>query len=555
MKNILIINFRRIGDVYTTGHLLNSLNSSKDKAVSLLVFKESEKAAKNLKGVKTLHVLDRQEIVTLKSNKLFSDGFSLEQLFNQLQEIRNQKWDEIINYSNDIIGSYICSYLKNSSEKVIGVHFNESRDIITNGDWELLFNDILPLVKYSPLNFVDCYHKMLNITHNPNGEKIITNSNHNAVAFKNMNSIRESFANGQNPIKIVGIQLKTSDVTKDLPEETITELISLLKETNHLIPVILIAPTDEERNYAQDIIGNFKNDIAVIEADLEAIASVLMNIDILITPDTAIKHIADLTETPVLEISLGYAPFLKQGTYSEGSLILSDIISDRNFSKNNQPENSKTNIKAMDIISSVLYFFGKTKSIRPRLSNNVTLYSCTFDQLGARYAVVAGSIDAQTEIQRLMTRQLVNCLYDNNDSNELFSSIIDFGTASVATWSKNEKLNLTIVMKDLLGTLRSLIQIQENRKNSKDFIVNLGKLISHADQETLLQIPIMMFKTKVEHIKSKSSEENAKEIEGLLYHLKSDVQRALQGINHLEDRSAVQRKDDFINRTAEMGNN
>ena len=218
-------------------------------------------------------------------------------------------------------------------------------------------------------------------------------------------------------------------------------------------------------------------------------------------------------------------------------------------------ENSKTNIKAMDIISSVLYFFGKTKSIRPRLSNNVTLYSCTFDQLGARYAVVAGSIDAQTEIQRLMTRQLVNCLYDNNDSNELFSSIIDFGTASVATWSKNEKLNLTIVMKDLLGTLRSLIQIQENRKNSKDFIVNLGKLISHADQETLLQIPIMMFKTKVEHIKSKSSEENAKEIEGLLYHLKSDVQRALQGINHLEDRSAVQRKDDFINRTAEMGNN
>ena len=555
MKNILIINFRRIGDVYTTGHLLNSLNSSKDKAVSLLVFKESEKAAKNLKGVKTLHVLDRQEIVTLKSNKLFSDGFSLEQLFNQLQEIRNQKWDEIINYSNDIIGAYICSYLKNSSEKVIGVHFNESRDIITNGDWELLFNDILPLVKYSPLNFVDCYHKMLNITHNPNGEKIITNSNHNAVAFKNMNSIRESFANGQNPIKIVGIQLKTSDVTKDLPEETITELISLLKETNHLIPVILIAPTDEERNYAQDIIGNFKNDIAVIEADLEAIASVLMNIDILITPDTAIKHIADLTETPVLEISLGYAPFLKQGTYSEGSLILSDIISDRNFSKNNQPENSKTNIKAMDIISSVLYFFGKTKSIRPRLSNNVTLYSCTFDQLGARYAVVAGSIDAQTEIQRLMTRQLVNCLYDNNDSNELFSSIIDFGTASVATWSKNEKLNLTIVMKDLLGTLRSLIQIQENRKNSKDFIVNLGKLISHADQETLLQIPIMMFKTKVEHIKSKSSEENAKEIEGLLYHLKSDVQRALQGINHLEDRSAVQRKDDFINRTAEMGNN
>jgi len=555
MKNILIINFRRIGDVYTTGHLLNSLTSNKDNTVSLLIFKESEKAAKNLKGLKNLHTIDRQEIVTLKSNKLFSDGFALEQLFNQLQEIRNQKWDEIINYSNDIIGAYICSYLRNSTEKVIGVHFNESKDIITSNDWELLFNDVLPMVKYSPLHFVDCYHKMLNVTHNPNGEKIITNPNHNSMAFSNMNSIRENFANGQNPVKIVGIQLKTSDTSKDLPEELISDLISLLRETNHLVPVILIAPTDEERNYAQDIIGKFKNDIALVEADLEAIASVLMNIDILITPDTAIKHIADLTETPVLEISLGYAPFLKQGTYSEGSLILSDIISDRSFSKNNQTENLKTNIKAVDIISSVLYFFGKTKSIRPRLSNNVTLYSCSFDQLGARYAVVAGSIDAQTEIQRLMTRRLINCLYDNNDSNELFSSIIDFGTAAVAAWCKSEKFNLTIVMKDLLGTLRSLIQIQENRKSSKDFIFNLGKLISHTDQETLLQIPLLMFKTKVEQIKSKTSEENAKEIEGLLYYLKSDVQKALQGINHLEDRSAVQRKDDFINRTPEMGNN
>jgi ADP-heptose:LPS heptosyltransferase len=555
MKNILIINFRRIGDVYTTGHLLNSLASSNDNAVSLLVFKESARAAKNLKGLKKLHIIDRHEIITLKSNKLFSDGFALEHLFNQIQEIKKQKWDEIINFSNDIVGAYICSYLKNSTNKVIGVHFDEFKSVIANSDWELLFNDILPIVKYTPLHFIDCYHKMLNISQVLSGQKIITNKKHNASAFTNMSSIRTNLANGENLVKVVGIQLKTSNVTKDLPEEMILELISFMRETKHLVPVILIAPTDEERSYAQDVIGKFKNDIAVVEADLEAVASVLMNIDILITPDTAIKHIADLTETPVLEISLGHAPFLKQGTYSEGSLILSDIITERNFSKNNQSENLKTNIKALDIISSLLYFFGKSKSIRPRLSKDVTLYSCTFDQLGARYAVVAGSIDAQVEIHRLMSRHLIHINYDNNESKELFSSIIDFGTSAITTWCKNEKHNLTIVMKDLLGTLRSLIQIQENRKSSKNFINNLGKLISHSDQETFLQIPVLMFKTKIEKINSKSSEENAREIESLLYHLKSDVQKALQIINHLEDRIAIQRKDDFINRTSEMTNN
>jgi len=64
---------------------------------------------------------------------------------------------------------------------------------------------------------------------------------------------------------------------------------------------------------------------------LQAVASVLMNIDLLVTPDTAIKHIADLTDTPVIEVSLGHAPFLKQGSYNCESLILSDDITTREF--------------------------------------------------------------------------------------------------------------------------------------------------------------------------------------------------------------------------------
>ena len=453
MKSILIINFRRIGDVYTTGHLINSLTGINDNAVSLLTFKETASAAENLKGIKNLYTIDRKEIITLKTNKLFSDGFALEQLFNQLQEIKNQKWDEIINYSNDIVGAYICSYLRESTKKVTGVHFDSTRNIVTNSDWELLFNDVLPIVKYSPLHFVDCYHKMLGISLNPDGEKLFTDTNHNTVAFNNINAIRNNSTDGQGLVKIVGIQLKTSEAAKDIPEETILELLSLFTETSQLIPVLIIGPFEHERRYAKEITEKFNNEIAVIEADLKAVASVLMNIDILITPDTAIKHIADLTDTPVLEISLGHAPFLKQGTYSQGSLILTDIIVDRNFTKNGKG-NFKTNIKALDIMSSVLYFFAKTKSIRPRLSSDVTLYSCGFDQLGARYSVVAGSVDAQTEIHRLMSRQLINILYNKNDSNETFTDVTDFGTNAVMTWTKNEKINLTNIMKDLLGTLR-----------------------------------------------------------------------------------------------------
>ncbi|MGZ3806846.1 MAG: glycosyltransferase family 9 protein [Bacteriovorax sp.] len=550
MKNVLIVNLRRLGDVYSTGHLINSLTATEGTNITLLVYKESAKAARNLKNLHSLQVIDRKEILTLKTNKLFSDGFALEQLFSQLQQIKNTKWDEIINYSNDLVGAYLCSYLRDSTSKITGVHFNNERNVVTTNDWEILFNDILPVVKYAPVHFLDCYHKMMGITLNREGEKLLTNTEHNALAFSHMNTIRKGQTGHESTTKVVGIQLKTSDASKDIPESMLTELIALIRKNVELAPVLLIAPIEEEKKYASEINAKFNDELVIIEADLEAVASVLMNIDLLITPDTAIKHIADLSDTPVLEISLGYAPFLKQGSYSQGSLVLTDIISERNFMAAGFGAETGYDgrISAQDIMASVLYFFSKTKTIRPRLSKDVTLYSCSFDQLGARYSVAAGTVDSQTEIYRLMSRQLISMIYDHSESVEIYDDIADFGLASSSTWTVKEKANVTNVMKDLLGTLRSLLQSQENRKSSREFVQHLGRLISHADQCTLTQIPVTMFKTKLESINAKSFEENAKEIEILLYNLKTDIQKILHCIKQLEEKISLLKKADFMNR-------
>ncbi|MFA6237300.1 MAG: glycosyltransferase family 9 protein [Bacteriovorax sp.] len=551
MKNILIVNLRRIGDVYTTGHLINSL-TKEGNSVSLLVYKESVKAAQNLKNVAHLHVIDRKEIITLKSNKLFSDGFAFEQLFNQLESVKNKKWDMIINYSNDMVAAYICSYLKSTTSKVVGVHYNQTRSIVSGNDWEILFNDVLPVIKYAPVHFTDCYHKMLGLPLNREGEKVITNSAHNASAFSNMNTVRKSLASNEGYSKIVAIQLKTSDVAKDISEETLIQLITLINNHNDYIPVLLIAPFKDEQLYAEEINAQFNNELVVVEADLLAIASVLMNVDILITPDTAIKHIADLTETPVLEVSLGHAPFLKQGSYLAGSLILTDLIVERNFNKST---NVSTQIKAQDIMSSLEYFFSKNKSVRPKLTSNVTLYTCSFDNVGAKYSVAAGTVNTPTEIHRLMSRQLINIIYEGNESPEIYNDVIDFGIQATTAWCSEEKTNVTNVMKDLLGTLRSLLQSQESRKSSKDFVANLGKLMVHAEGTSMVQIPVTMFKAKIELIEAKTFEENAKEVEILLYDLKADIQKVLLCIKNLEDSVLIQKKEEFLNRTSDIDNN
>ncbi len=548
MKKVLIINLRRLGDVFSTAHLINSLSTNGENQISLLTYKESSKAAANLKNVTNLFEIDRKEIISLKTNKLFSDGFALEQLFNQILPIKEQEWDQIINYSNDTVGAYLCSYLKDSSRVITGVHFGPERNIITQGEWELLFNDVLPVVKYAPVHFVDCYHKMTGIEVSKSGEKIRTRPDYNEAAFNHINNIRRGRNNtSEHNSKIVGIQLKTADNAKDIPENVLHDFINLIKNNSELIPLILIAPNDEERRAAEAFNQTHNNELIVVEADLIAIASVLMNIDLLVTPDTAIKHIADLTDTPLLEVSLGHAPFLKQGSYSKDSLILTDVISNREFVRNKSSTNV-TNITAQDILVSVLFALTKNRTIRPRLSHDVTLYQGSFDQMGIRYSPVAGTVNTKIEIHRLMSRQLICSMFGQSIDTTLYQDVCNIDIASAVAWTNLEKAAVTEVMKDLLGTLRAVIQSTESRKSSRDFVLNLGKLIGHIDNDCLVQIPVSIFKSKIESLNSKSQEENLKEAEVLLYELKADMQKILQCLKELEAQIGSCKMEDMIKR-------
>lgn len=549
MKKILIINLRRLGDVFSTAHLINSLTANGENQVSLLTYKESAKASENLKNVSNLFEIDRKEIITLKTNKLFSDGFALEQFYQQLNPIKTQDWDQVINYSNDVVGAYLCSYLRGSSNKIVGVHYNSHRNVVTQNEWELLFNDVLPVVKYAPIHFVDCYHKMVGATLVKDGVKLHTNPKYNESAFNNINAVRKAHNLSEGQSKIIGIQLKTADAAKDLPEGMLHELIHLIKSNQELIPFLLIAPNNDERRVAEKFNNIHNGELVVVEADLLAMTSVLMNIDLLITPDTAIKHLADLTDTPVLEVSLGHAPFLKQGSYAKDSLILTDVISSRDFTQGSA--RVETSITAHDIFSSMLFSLTRTKTIRPRLSHGVTLYQSSFDQMGIRYTPVAGTINTQIEIHRLMSRQLINTMFEQNPDARIYQDVCNLDLKMATEWVNVEKAVVTNVMKDILGTLRSLLQSAENRKSSRDFVMNLGKLISHIESESLVQIPVSMFKSKMEAINSKTFEENTKEVEVLLYELKSDMQKILQCLKELDVQINAGKMEDMISKNLE----
>jgi hypothetical protein len=139
-------------------------------------------------------------------------------------------------------------------------------------------------------------------------------------------------------------------------------------------------------------------------------------------------------------------------------------------------------------------------------------------------------------------------MLDNSESEEIYQSISAFKGSAAINWCNQEKALITDVMKDLLGTLRSLLQSLETKRSSRDFIINLGKLISHCETESVTQIATIMFKAKLEGINAKTFEENAREVETLLYELKSNLQKNLSCIKALEEKLAMAKKEEFINK-------
>lgn len=550
MKKILIINLRRLGDVYSTAHLVNSMTTQEDVLVSLLVYKESARAAHGIKGLTNVFEIDRKDIITLKTNKLFSDNFAFEQLYLQLEAASGENWDQIINYSNDTVGAYLTSYLKDSSKHIVGVHYNNERNLVSKNDWELVFNNVLPQVKISPIHFVDCYHQMCGIPVVTEGFKLNSNPRHNEAAFLKFQELRQTHGYNLGQSRIVGIQLKSSTEFKDIPGNVLHQLINLIKKNQELIPCLLIAPNDQEREIAHEFNSHHNNELVIVEADLSALVSVLMNVDLLVTPDTSVKHIANLAETPIIEVSIGSSPFLKQGSYAKDSLILTDLISTRNFGKNNS-KTLTTKITAHDILATVLYSFSGSKTIKPLVTEGVTLYQASFDEKGINYSAIAGTVQTSSELQRLVGRQLIFSILEDAYDTQGNLELAGLNRNEANFWVTNEKNELTLIMKDILGTLRSLLQCSENQKSTKEFVTNLGKLLSYADAHSLVQIPAIMFKAKIEGINAKTFEENIKEVESLLYELKSDLQKTLQCLLHVEMQLNASKVEDMVHRVHE----
>ncbi len=525
MERILILNLKRNGDIVASTHLINSiLNDTPNAQISMLVYEEFSTVAHNILGVSKVYTLDRKKISLLKKNKIFSNGHSMELVWNSIKEIRETEWNHIINYSNDIASAYLTSFLKH--KKHTGIKINKNKTIAPSNDWTFFFNEVLPSYPHAPLHFVEAYHKMVGVKHKPAEISLRLNQEHNETAHKNINLIRKKYSRSGKEAKIIGIQIKSASLKKDLPVDLLVDFVDeLINHEDNYIPMLLVAPNEVEKKLANKINESFNNKIISVETDFIALPSVLYNIDALVTPDTVTKHFSDLTDTPTLEIALGSAPIFKQGTIKDKNIILTPVLDCFPCTAKSKCSNDfkcQKMIKGKDISIALDSLINKIVPYE-KLSDGLTLYQ-THSKESIWFKPIAGDINVQTELTRQISRLYVDNLFNEKKNDLIFTHILeDFDSHEITTWIKSQNEHITQTIKDILNCLRSLRTVKDNKSNTKRFLSSLDKLMIHCTDNSLTAIPSMLFRGRIETISTQYLDTGLKQMEDHLYLLKNEV--------------------------------
>lgn len=521
-----------MGDIISTAQLAASLKKQ-GHCVSTLVFKEFEPAAKLVASFSNIYCINRHRIETFSKSQLFYNGLALDQLYRDIKDISATQWDQIINISNDPLSARLASFLSDNRPSIIrGCCYRNDHNIYSSSDWAIFLNEIVAPSKNSPMHFTGLYYFIQELTPQAptaNNDQLNHCPRYDQQTQESLKAIKEQFGKSSNS-KIIGIQAKSSCESKDIPFSTLASTIKMIRQSDaDLIPLIIIAPNTKERELARRLNEKFNQELIIVEANLSALVSIVAQLDLLLTPDTLAKHIADASHVRSLEISLGNAPLTKQGSKLSESAILSYRLDLRGVD-----DRDRHLLRAEDIYHSILYLVDNRET--PSLSDNFTLYQVKHDALGASFLPVAGDFCLRSETFRMLARNYIERRMLQNQNTERFAGFQEVAGTDLFNFLNQQKVGITNAMKSLLATLRSLKRAKSPNGEFKSFINLVDHLIELSNETHLLtHIPLKFFQYHVENMDGSQSRDNAIEFfEQRIFQLKDELQLLLKTIDEFE---------------------
>src|SRR3989338_7837451 len=328
MKNILILNLTRMGDLLQTTPLIAGLKEKYPASkITLLANNNFADICKGIPFIDELYTFDIKQFTPKKAG----DEPSLLMIYNYLEglvdNMKEKKFDTVINLSHSKLSAIFTSLL--NIPDVRGLTSTDYGHRVIRHPWLNYFCNIIFNRNYNRFNLVDMYMKSGDVQ--PFSKRLFLNVSEDSERFadeflkKNGVSDRDI---------LIGFQPASSRPDRRWSSDSFSKLgLELVRKYG---AKIIIFGVPSEKGVGDEIQSKMDNPLnpplikgevkGVINAagktSVRELASLLKRCQLLITNDTGTMHIAAAVGTKVVALFFAHALVHETGPYGEGHIIL-----------------------------------------------------------------------------------------------------------------------------------------------------------------------------------------------------------------------------------------
>ena len=320
MKQVLIVNITRMGDLIQMGPLLARLREEwPGVAIDLVVDRRFAPVASMLHGLRDVISCDFHELID-SSRAIAKDVVSLFQdVAGWARPLAQRGYDRIINLTFNRPSAFLAGYV--GAPDIRGGRSAWDGGLVIDNAWMAYFTDIHRFRRINRFNLVDVY--------------ALGGSGPGTFAPLQLTLTRESqewarrFLASTHAATApwIAVQAGASDTMKTWrPQSFGTTLARVSERWNG--GIVFIGTASERETVAQAIeayrsaggSNPFLN--ATGRTSIEQLAAMLAECRLLVTNDTGPMHVAVAVKTPVIDLSVGHVDFRETGPYGPGHWVL-----------------------------------------------------------------------------------------------------------------------------------------------------------------------------------------------------------------------------------------
>lgn len=306
---IVVLLLARLGDIYMAWPALRALRRKyPDAEIEVVTRPKFQSALTGLDVINKIHLLSATEILEPLIRSQIDPKESFDRLSAFIDDLKNTKADWVINWSFSPVSSYLAHSITHPSTRVTGYTRFDDGFLCLPDDMSAYFYAQVGIGRTNRFHLIEIMASMADLD--------LVDEDFAAPADLVKNQKYEL------PEDYIVLHVGASEVHKSLSTSKWISIISQLRH-RHPIHVVLIG-SERESIIAESIMSGVPEHTAINltgKTSVSDLFSIIANAKLVVGCDSAPMHIATLTQTACVNISLATVNFWETGPRATGSVV------------------------------------------------------------------------------------------------------------------------------------------------------------------------------------------------------------------------------------------